>query len=905
MHEAQRVEHIDRLIQGIGLIGPGALFERFGAKFLDHHLDVDLVHRGLNAQLNPVGGTVDSVDDAGELAAEYSIEKNYFQGRWEKPSNDLLHVLRMHPKVKDIYLVSSQSSTAEEIKAAKARVVDWPGFQNRTIHYYDARRIAEVIVDEMLFDDSAVRALVEHLPVLNRVLNEHQATLTVPAADPNRVALVAVDNAVDTALSDNSVVSISGLAGSGKSHAAAAYVNSRGHHYQTTMWVEGTELSKVEDLTSKRLWRGGADLNVAGMLQTRKCLLVIDDIQPDIALTALQSLCKTGSHILVTRREIGPGDISIPPLSVLEAREILERNLADRCPDAVLMALMKAVGGHPLSLALVNKAVASGVPWCEIGDDCDSIAELVDGRERLADRILGHLKPLLAAELVVFDWAGQSSCDHRLLKSIIRMPGMMKIGGQGLRAADRPAVVRLHDVVYASLKVQAWLSAERSAKLDQQLEDHLAIIIEEESLALRVLATTMRTKLESFAKTRFSPAVLVTLLTVWRPEEVDTNVLKTPETLLAGLEARGTPISYVEVRLILEAIEGLYRFNKIESIDVAKAKLTERLPLFQRLLTLQVLNMRSLAETRHHLGKALKILGRFEDASSEFEAVMNGPHPLDATRLQLIRLYAGHDGRAVDLADEILTAAQKPLTVVSSIVLGVVENLSWAKGPALQSLFDKHADLIEQEIVVAAEAGLEQAYAALASVGRYWSWNDPARLKRIFGAIPVPAVESADERTSASLGEILLKMAKSNFPPDRNLQKQAVQYFRALSELNDFQLQKYGEVLIDLGQFSEAETVLRRVTNLYSDAFASYRLSQARLGQGDANEALLLIDAAIERLDDTKQKFAASLWAHRFKVRQARADSHAVEDLDKAIAACEPGKYRMYLENQRQNMSVK
>lgn len=111
MHEEQRVEHIDRLIQGIELMGPGALFERFGAKFLDHHLDANLVHRGLNAQLNPVGASVDSVDDAGELAAKYSIEKNYFQGRWEEPSNDLLHVLRMHPKVKDIYLVSSQSST--------------------------------------------------------------------------------------------------------------------------------------------------------------------------------------------------------------------------------------------------------------------------------------------------------------------------------------------------------------------------------------------------------------------------------------------------------------------------------------------------------------------------------------------------------------------------------------------------------------------------------------------------------------------------------------------------------------------------------------------------------------------------------------------------------------------------
>jgi hypothetical protein len=256
MREAQRVEHIGRLIAGIGLIGPGAVFERFGAKFLDHHLDAGLVHRGLNARLNPVGGTVDSADDAGRLAAEYSIEKDYFQGKWAKPTNDILHVVRNHPDVKDIYLLSSQSSTPAEIKAAKARVGAWPGFYDRTIHYYDARRIAEVIVDDMLLDAAAVGALIEHLPVLNRILDENRATLAVPPVDPRRVALKTVEEAVEARLSDtNPVVAISGLAGSGKSDAAAAYVDGKRDRYQTPMWVEGADLSQVTDLTSKRLWR--------------------------------------------------------------------------------------------------------------------------------------------------------------------------------------------------------------------------------------------------------------------------------------------------------------------------------------------------------------------------------------------------------------------------------------------------------------------------------------------------------------------------------------------------------------------------------------------------------------------------------------------------------------------------
>jgi tetratricopeptide (TPR) repeat protein len=904
MREAQRVEHIGRLIEGIGLIGPGAVFERFGAKFLDHHLDAGLVHRGLNAQLNPVGGTVDSVDDAGRLAAEYSVEKDYFQGKWVKPTNDILHVVRKHPDVKDIYLLSSQSSTPGEIKAAKARVGAWPGFYDRTIHYYDARRIAEVIVDDMLLDAAAVSALIEHLPVLNRILNENRATLAVPPVDPRRVALKTVEEAIEARLSDtNPVLAISGLAGSGKSDAAAAYVASKRDRYQTPMWVEGADLSQVSDLTSKRLWRGGADLNVVGMLQSRRCLLVIDDLPPSIALNDLKALCGPGSHILVTRRETAAGDLSIPALSASEAREILDRDVPDPCPKQVLDALMKAVGGHPLSFALINKAVTTGVSWNDIGNDCDSIAELDDGRERLADRVLGRLKPLLATELSVFAWAGQSTCDHRFLKSVIRTPGMIKIGGQGLRAADRPSIVRLHDVVYASLRVQNWLLSERAVTLDKLLEDHVAALITEESLALRVLATTMRSKLEAIVATRFSPAALVALLSVWRSEELNPRAVGLPETHLANLEERHIPASYLEIRFILEAIEGLYRHEKDMSIETAKANLSERLPLFERLLAIKATDPLSYAEIRHHWGKALKFLGRVEEALTQFEAVLAGANPLNATRLQLVRLYAKDDDRAVVLADEILTAAQKPLAVVGSIVLGVVEDLSWARGPSLHALFDKHADLIEREIVVAAEAGLEQAYDALASVGRYWSWHDPTKLATILSAIPVPSVDMADDRTSGALGEILLKLAKSKYPPDRELQERAVRYYRSIAVPDDFQLQKYGEVLIDLKRFSEAEAVLRRISRLDSDAFASYRLSQARLAQGDTEEALTLIDAALGGLEEGKQKFAAAFWAHRFKIRQAQADPHALDDLDNAIAACEPGKYRTYLQDLRKKES--
>jgi hypothetical protein len=132
--------------------------------------------------------------------------------------------------------------------------------------------------------------------------------------------------------------------------------------------------------------------------------------------------------------------------------------------------------------------------------------------------------------------------------------------------------------------------------------------------------------------------------------------LADPENHLAYLEARDAPVTDVETRFIVEAIECLYRADKVSSIDDEKARLAQRLPLYGRLLALGVVNPLARAETRHHWGKALKILGRVEEAAKQFAAVMSGPHPLNATG----RLYAGNNDRAVELAEEILTAAEVP-----------------------------------------------------------------------------------------------------------------------------------------------------------------------------------------------------------------------------------------------------
>lgn len=110
------------------------------------------------------------------------------------------------------------------------------------------------------------------------------------------------------------------------------------------MWIDGDELRRNEDLKAIRISRGGLDRNVGAMLSTRVCLLVIDNAAENISAGELAKLCGPSSHVILTRRKSNGGDLAVPMLSKAEAREILDRDIASRCPEHVLDVLMRTVG---------------------------------------------------------------------------------------------------------------------------------------------------------------------------------------------------------------------------------------------------------------------------------------------------------------------------------------------------------------------------------------------------------------------------------------------------------------------------------------------------------------------------------------------------------------------------------
>jgi len=150
MKDALRTLFVTGLIEAIAIIAPGPRFERFGVIFLKHYLGIPLNNRGLNVLGNPVGHTIDTVFDVGDIAAEYTIEKKYFDGRMEKAWNDVRHARKAHPNSDHIFLLCTETappSRFDQITRTAGRCHRRHGVQ---VHLYDSRRIAETIVDCLL-----------------------------------------------------------------------------------------------------------------------------------------------------------------------------------------------------------------------------------------------------------------------------------------------------------------------------------------------------------------------------------------------------------------------------------------------------------------------------------------------------------------------------------------------------------------------------------------------------------------------------------------------------------------------------------------------------------------------------------------------------------------------------------
>lgn len=905
MTPSQERYYIAQLVQAVSNLGPD--FEAFGARFVDHVHGGELLHRGQNIQGSPVGYVVDTMSHNGDFVAEYSAEAGYFSGKYSKPAKDWKHVCESVPHVKEVWLVSSREmgpQATTRLGRFVARVQRRRGIRLR---FWGAREIAETIVRDLLLSDSAVQALSPYLATLQNLVDESVLSQQVPKPSEALQVQPDLERVIIERLEREQVVGLAGLSGSGKSEAAAAVARVAADRYDLVVWLPTPTALHVSDLTAVEVERLGRRMNVLGLLRARRCLLILDDLRSELSVAGLRAACGPGSGVLITRQLAGEGDIPMPLLEEAASRLILEHGTQAPCPDDLFFRIWRTVGGHPLTLKLLNSSARDG-GWQDVEADLEDVERFPEPerRQKLWERLLERVRPMLSSELTLFRWCASSRVDREFAKAAILPRGVRLLQQANLLAPSRYDILRLHDIIVTSLAALEPPSEQDAARFSRVLEQHVTRVAlsDESGIHLRNLAYVHRDLFERLAKDEpEQDAWLYCLLHAWDIPDIELDVIGDPirraQRFTGGAPAE---VSGLSVLTVLEAEEAVYRAEKRTlGPEAARAARGLRLEVFDLLEAANGISAEAWASVQHHRAKALSIVGRDEEARAICEDLLARGNAFPAVRLLLARILkkSGAESKREQalLLSLLEETASHPESVGISVTLAATSDLRGRD--LIKEASERYRTMIADRIIAAGSRGFEQAFLAFAAIGSHWRWTYPELFMEVFRELPPRVLtEDLSDEQLAAWGSILLD-AQELMPAENQqaILSEAVSFYNAIRDPSPFVSRYKAKALRLDGHLEEALDLLTGMVRDGPDAWNLHEYSKALHVAGRHREALEVIDRALAEIvaGRAAAKYEAAFLEHRFAIRLALGEADAVEDLRTAYDVCADAKYRVQI----------
>lgn len=562
----------------------------------------------------------------------------------------------------------------------------------------------------------------------------------------------------------------------------------------------------------------------------------------------------------------------MPTMEEMQARELLGKGLDTQPSMETFQTIWRAVGGHPLSLVMLNAAAHEGVSWNELAEDCANVAKLPIDGARLADRILGRLKPALEEELCLFQWAGQSHCDRAFFKYVVGPLRLKAFERHGLTAPESEASIRIHDIVFTALQSLNWLSAEKARQIDGRLEAFIVQQIRQDGHGLQLIASQLRSKIASnVTNGDRRPAFLYALSMVWMGSAIQIHLLPNPREEAHRLKSLSAADNEVAILVVLESIEAKERYLRqgAGSAD-AVAWLRTVVQAYGDLAAMTDLSPRQTAEIKHHHAKTLRGLGKHAEAERLFEEVV-ASYSLNDAKLQLVRSVGcrleGYE-KAKQYASEIISAKLGSGSVSPSLLMALGDALNGARQTWAGELIEQYEELFLSEALYSAAIGIPQGYHSVASFVRALVWHAPERVDSLLARLPEPTpLMLDDDQSRGGYAEIMLLAAGAGDEPV--YLNRALEAFETLKAPNHYQKRKWGEALYKLGRYAEAEVVLETIEDKSGWIWLAHNLSQVKLELGKFKEALDLVNDSVTGATGVNEKYRSSFLLQRVKVKSA------------------------------------
>lgn len=927
MSEFIKKRVIKDLIDELADIDPVSL-EIIGHKAIETIERKPLNHHGINKEYKPVGYTVDTFSQDLSIVGEYSTAAEYFEdssgrkgeNRFDKIENDVKHALKMAgdtPPSK-IYLVSCESEP-ESFRGKFAKNAIFKEHAGR-LTILDGRELAKKIFQSSQDNSQAADFYGYYLPDFKQNLDNYEYYGRIPSACSHHQTepkfLEAIRNHFSTGIE---ICVLHGLSGSGKTQAAIEFVRTAMDEFGNYIWITGDDWAEDVPLTAVKRARGGVAINVAGVFNSTRTLLVVDNLNRPLQAEALGELAPgfaLGGRVLVTSQLGTPNSpihLLAPRLSPETAYQILgddEATASDACRKFV-----ESCRFCPLILAVTREI-------SEIGD----IAKEDLYNEVLADpnsahgndgvpvmkRLLQRLSDANRKGLVKIANSGSTTFDSRFLTKFI---------GAGVRASlqrlalisrtESSADLTVHDLICSAVR-----DTEDTSTLADAVEDYVAFhsgdmvpsVLRQIHLSLKQLLAADELRGE-----RRPDWLTYALLQVASVETQERHarledVALSPDMPLAEMKCIVDSKEFHSYSLPEEDRDAYFQACAIEYEGLARSTADADIR----------------AEMLHHQGKALRRCGQLEAAMNCFRQLLGEEPEWHATHGQI-----AHVGSQREASDDLRNEGEEAIAWLIADVLNdsstVPLRVSLAAISRLRS-YTKVAENLGQDaskvrklsevVGLSALEGFDQFYEAFLALTSVFLYHHPDACLALVDAFPdmlAIAPNAIDERQWPNVCESLTnisKTAKFSDQPElsKNARGAAIAFAKELSKRSrddQFLARQLAKTFLEVGEIECAMAAVQRIPDDDRDHWLLYQQSKVELAMNLSDDALGSAERALA-LASQDSKASRRLASYHEQVglslQAAGRVPEAIQATRTAIGLAS-GKYKTTLETRLANLT--
>ncbi|WP_419810232.1 hypothetical protein [Bacterioplanoides sp.] len=915
-------EHIKKritknLIDEINCLDAVAL-ELIGHNLISIQESRKMIHHGVNKDYKPSGYTVDSFSEDSTVVGEYSTEKSYFnyQGTKDKPVYEKID--------KDVYhAISHKSPDGPEIIYLICSQEEPPSFRaifNKTevankyasrIKILDSREIAKTIYEQSIQNPSSADFYKAFFPGFSQDLDNYEYYGKVPARCDNHIRAEDILELIARHFENNkNICVIHGVSGSGKTQLAIDFIHHAGKSFDNYIWISGDDWVIGNPLSSIQRSRGGVPINISGLFNTSKTILVIDNINSTIKEESFKELSQgfdKGGVVLITSQKSSPNSdiyFPVPRYSSSLALKILglpEKKASNKC-----LQFINACSFSPLILSMTRTlSNMEGVEKEDIYDEVLNDPEVLKNDDGISvmQKILGKLGSREHDALKEIASFGCNAHDINFLRYAIGIIPCNNLQHLSiLMPANTTGILRIHDLVSIAVREEIRTS-ETASKVNDYIDKYKGemtpSILREIHLSYPVILQehTKRDKNTvdwlTYALLQINNQHKQEIHELLHNREIDVNSpLPLIMCIIDAKEAHSYTIESHHER------KAYYR-NCVEAYDRAEGETTDS-------------DIK--AEFLHHKAKALRRSGNHDDALSCCLQLIELKPDWHATYAQIAHLgiqygvpdsVKEHGEKAmVHLIEEILHGSSKiPLRVSLSIISKLRSYKDLIQ--KLSNSPDKIRSLSDV-IALSALEGLDQFYEAFVSFTSIFGYQHSdicVNLVQTFPEMLSTPPEQVERKQWVSACEALTNTAiaagrMNKIEMSTQLSNSSVMFADEISKketLTSFAARAVAKSFIIACNYTDALKAIDKVPEDKVDHWLLYRKAEALLGNNDNEDALEVAKESLNKAENDKYAQTRLSIYHELisKCHEALGCiKYALDESQIALEKCQDSKYQ-------------